>query len=237
MNILRKVSLTLAGLGCYGAVLAQANNGLGQDVNPEYNTITTAVPFMRISPDARSGAMGDVGIAISPDANAQYWNISKLALSDKEAGASITYTPWLKDLVNDIALTYVSGYMKFGEEGNKNQAVSASLKYFSLGDINYTDINAVSLGTGKPREFAFDLGYSRALSEQFSVGLAGKYIHSTLLQGAACPPGSICKPGKSFAVDFGVFYTKPVGEVFEDGESSKVNVGLAITNQIGRAHV
>ena len=83
--------------------------------NTEYNTITTAVPFMRISPDARSGAMGDVGIALSPDANAQYWNVSKLAMSDKDAGFSMTYTPWLKDLVPDIFMAYLAGYVKFGE--------------------------------------------------------------------------------------------------------------------------
>src|SRR5690606_9718857 len=116
------------------------------------NTVTTAVPFLRISPDARSGAMGDVGIAIDADANAQYWNVGKMPFNAKKHGVSATYTPWLKDLVPDIFLAYLAGYTKFGE--NDNQAISASLRYFSLGEINYTDINANPIGTGKPNEFA-----------------------------------------------------------------------------------
>ncbi|MBL7765923.1 MAG: type IX secretion system outer membrane channel protein PorV [Chitinophagaceae bacterium] len=202
----------------------------GQQTGNQYNTITTAVPFMRISPDARSGAMGDVGIAISPDANAQFWNVSKLAMSEKEMGISMTYTPWLKDLVQDIFLAYLTGYVKFGEADNKNQAVSASMRYFSLGDINYTDINAQPAGTGKPREFSFDLGYSRKLSDNLSIGLSGKYIHSNIINGAGNSGGVTYKPGNSFAVDFGVFYTKNLKFDEETGQGSSVNAGLAITN-------
>lgn len=196
----------------------------------QYNTITTAVPFMRISPDARSGAMGDVGIAISPDANAQFWNVSKLAMSEKEAGVSITYTPWLKDLVPDIFLFYGAAYAKFGEKDNKNQAVSMSMRYFSLGDINYTTIDAQPAGTGKPREFAFDLGYSRKLSDNLSIGLSGKYIHSNIINGAGNSNGVTFKPGNSFGVDFGVFYTKDLKMNDETGQASSINAGLAITN-------
>ncbi|MEZ5047784.1 MAG: type IX secretion system outer membrane channel protein PorV [Chitinophagaceae bacterium] len=196
----------------------------------DYNTITTAVPFMRISPDARSGAMGDVGIAISPDANAQFWNVSKLAMADKDAGLSITYTPWLKDLVPDIFLAYISGYAKFGEKDNKNQAVSFSMRYFSLGDINYTTIDAQPAGTGKPREFSLDLGYSRKLSDQFSVGLSGKYIHSNIINGAGNTGGTTFKPGNSFGVDFGMFYTKQLEYNEETGQGSTINAGLAVTN-------
>lgn len=208
---------------------AQVNTG-GQGTGPEYTTITTAVPFMRISPDARSGAMGDVGIAISPDANAQFWNVSKLAMSEKDAGISITYTPWLKDLVPDIFLAYISGYAKFGEKDNKNQAVSFSLRYFNLGDINYTDINAQPIGQGKPREFSFDLGYSRKLSDNLSVGLSGKFIHSNIINGAGNGGGVNYKPGNSFGVDFGAFYTKQISSNDETGQGSSINAGIAITN-------
>ncbi|HNF72674.1 MAG TPA: type IX secretion system outer membrane channel protein PorV [Chitinophagaceae bacterium] len=208
---------------------AQTNTA-GQKTGPDYTTITTAVPFMRISPDARSGAMGDVGIALSPDANAQYWNVSKLALSDKDAGFSITYTPWLKDLVSDIFLAYLAGYIKFGEGENKNQAISASMRYFNLGDINYTDWNAAPAGTGKPREVAFDLGYSRKLSEHLSAGVSGKYIHSNIINGAGNTNGINYKPGNSFAVDFGVFYTKELKSNEESGQGSSINIGAAVTN-------
>lgn len=201
-----------------------SSNLLGQ-----YNTITTAVPFMRISPDARSGAMGDVGIAISPDANSQFWNVSKLAMSNKDAGFSMTYTPWLKDLVPDIFLAYLAGYAKFGEKENKNQAISFSMRYFSLGDINYTTIDAQPAGTGKPREFSLDLGYSRKLSENLSIGLSGKYIHSNIINGAGNSNGVTYKPGNAAAVDFGLFYTKPL-KTNDDIEGSSINAGLVISN-------
>jgi len=204
---------------------AQTSTG-GQTVT--YRTITTAVPFMRISPDARSGGMGDVGLAISPDANSQYWNVAKLAMSKKEMGFGISYTPWLKDLVPDINLSYLSGYFKFGEEGNKNQAVSLSMRYFSLGTIQFTDIFATSIGTGQPREFALDAGYSRKLSEKFSIGLAGKYISSNIINGAAVTGGTNYNPGNAFAVDFGVFYTTPFGSA--DGAGSRLNLAAAVSN-------
>ncbi len=215
----------ILGVSMVSVVLqTKAQTGLsGQD--NQYNTITTAVPFMRISPDARSGGMGDVGIAISPDANSQFWNVGKLAMSNKDAGVSVTYTPWLKDLVPDIFLAYISGYAKFGEKENKNQAISFSMRYFSLGDINYTTIDAQPAGTGKPREFSFDLGYSRKLSDNLSIGLSGKYIHSNIINGA----GNSNKPGNSFGVDFGLFYTKQL-ESNDDVEGSSINAGLAITN-------
>jgi hypothetical protein len=205
------------------------NSNAQSNLLGQYNTITTAVPFMRISPDARSGAMGDVGIAISPDANSQFWNVSKLAMSNKDAGFSMTYTPWLKDLVPDIFLAYIAGYAKFGEKENKNQAISFSMRYFSLGDINYTTIDAQPAGTGKPREYSLDLGYSRKLSDNLSVGLTGKYIHSNIINGADNSNGVTYKPGNAAAVDFGLFYTKPL-RTNDDVEGSSINAGLVITN-------
>jgi hypothetical protein len=190
------------------------------------NTVTTAVPFLRISPDARSGAMGDVGIAISPDANAQYWNMSKLPFAAKPYGISVTYTPWLKDLVPDIFLAYISGYAKFGPEGN--QAISASMRYFSLGEINYTDINAQPLGTGKPNEFSFDAGYSRKLSPYLSTGLSFRYIHSAIASGLTAQPGIDYKPGNAFAADLGVYYTR-TKEVTEF-RNHNLSLGAVLSN-------
>lgn len=189
-------------------------------------TITTAVPFLRISPDARSGAMGDVGIALSPDANAQYWNVGKLATSPKDLGISVTYTPWLKDLVPDVFLAYLSAYKKFGE--NKNQAISASLRYFNLGNIDYTDRDANSAGSGKPREFAFDVGYSRRLSTELSVGVNLRYINSNIAAGATTESGTTYSPGSAFAGDIGVYYSK-TKEISED-RSGTFSAGAVLSN-------
>jgi len=195
-------------LACLSIVMVAGLSSIESNAQVQsYNgqtTVTSAVPFLRISPDARSGAMGDAGIAISPDANAQYWNVAKIPFCDKPYGISVTYTPWLKDLVPDIFLAYVSGYAKFGKDNN--QAISASMRYFSLGNINYTDINAQSLGTGMPREYSFDLGYSRRLSPYLSVGLSGRYIHSDIAAGSSGQADY--KPGNTASADLGFYYTK-----------------------------
>jgi hypothetical protein len=222
MNLIGK-SIVLASctMLCGSSLLAQTTN---------YNTITTAVPFMNIGPDARSGGMGDVGIALSPDANAQFWNQSKLAMSEKDAGVSLTYTPWLRDLVSDISLTYLAGFVKFGEKDNKNQAISIGMRYFSLGDLNYTDQFGGSTGTGKPREFSIDLGYSRKLSENFSIGVNGRFIHSNIINGAGNTNGTTYKPGDAGAVDFGAYYQKSMKENAETGQSNVLRLGATIRN-------
>lgn len=189
-------------------------------------TITTAVPFLRISPDARSGAMGDVGLALSPDANAQYWNVAKLAASEKDFGASITYTPWLKDLVPDVFLGYVSGYKKFGPDGG-NQAISASLRYLNLGSIDYRNETGDPNGTGKPREFSFDVGYSRNLSQFLSVGVALRYINSNIAAGSVSE-GNLYKPANAIAGDIGLYYHK-TQEMAEDTKGT-LSFGAVISN-------
>lgn len=203
---------------------AQNSGGATTNLNGTTNTITTAVPFLRISPDARAGAMGDVGLATTADANAQYWNVGKIPFADKKYGISVTYTPWLKDLVPDIFLAYIAGYAKFGQDNN--QAVSASMRYFSLGDINYTDINAQSLGTGKPREYSFDLGYSRRLSPYLSTGVSLRYIHSAIISGL----GSFLdyKPGNAFGADIGVYFNKTTE--LEEDRKTNISLGAALTN-------
>lgn len=193
-------------------------------VDGRTGAITTAVPFLRISPDARSGAMGDVGIALSPDANAQYWNVAKLATSKKDLGISVTYTPWLKDLVPDVFLAYLSAYKKFGE--NNNQAISASLRYFNLGNIEYTNIDAQPTGSGKPREMAFDVGYSRRLSTDLSVGVSLRYISSNIAAGA--PDNGTYSPGNAFAGDVGIYYSK-TKEISEE-RSGTFSAGAVLSN-------
>lgn len=187
------------------------------------NFVTTAVPFLRISPDARSGAMGDAGIAISPDANAQYWNIGKMPFTEKNYGVSVTYTPWLKDLVPDIFLAYLAGYAKIGE--NKDKVISGSMRYFSLGTISYTDINAQSLGTGLPREYSFDLGYSQRLSQYLGIGLSMRYIHSAIASGYQSGDYS---PGNAFSTDLGMFYTHT--KEVDDVRKNTISFGAVASN-------
>jgi hypothetical protein len=164
------------------------------------NVVTTAVPFLRISPDARAGGMGDVGVATSPDANAGFWNIGKVAFNTSKGGISANYTPWLKDVANDVYLASIAGYFKFDD----NQALHASLRYFSLGDIQFTDAQGNSLNTFKPREFGIDVGYSRKLSSKAGLGLTLRYINSDLASGSS--NGSNYKAGSSVAADLGFYY-------------------------------
>ena len=189
--------------------------------------VTTAVPFLRIDPDARSGAMGDVGIALDADPNAQYWNVGKLPFADKNYGLSMTYTPWLKDLVPDIFLAYLSGYAKFGENGDK--VISASMRYFSLGNISYTDGLGNPIGTGMPREYSFDAGYSQKLSPYFSAGLTMRYIHSAIASGVSyVGQGEDYRPGNAFAADLGFFYSKK--HEITDEKSRTFNFGAVASN-------
>lgn len=212
----------IAGTAGSGAPSAQAaitdpDELLGQD-----NAITTAVPFLAISPDARHAAMGDVGVATSADANAAYWNSAKLVFIDKSYGGTVSYTPWLGKIVNDMWVGYLSGFYKFSRE----QAVAVSLKYFDLGDISFRSDNNQPLGDFNPREFAFDLTYSRKLSETFSIGGAGRYIHSNLT-GAFTGGGIDAKPANSVAADIGVYYTKPFEK---SAKGSTLSLGATITN-------
>ncbi|UYQ92290.1 type IX secretion system outer membrane channel protein PorV [Chitinophaga horti] len=187
------------------------------------NAINTAVPFLRISPDARSGAMGDVGIAISPDANSIFWNLSKVPFASKNSAVAVTYTPWLKELVNDVFLATVSGYTKLDE----NSAVSGSLRYFSLGTIEFTDFTGGSLGNYRPREFAIDAGYARRLSENFGMGVALRFINSNLASGNL--DGQNIRPGRAVAADVSGYYTKEYEK--EDGSANNaLSLGFAITN-------
>jgi hypothetical protein len=184
------------------------------------NSITTAVPFLAISPDARHAALGDAGVATSPDANAAYWNVGKLVFIDKKYGGTLSYTPWLGKIVNDMSVSYLSGFYKLSRE----QAVALSIKYFDLGDISFRDVNNAALGDFNPREFSFDAAYSRKLSEELSVGIAGRYIHSNLTGAIA---GTDAKPGNSVAADIGVYYTT---ELKKSARGARLSFGAALSN-------
>ncbi len=158
-------------------IAAAASTGVQAQKN-EFNPIETGVTSLNIAPDARGAAMGDLGAATDPDANSQFWNPSKYAFAYSTAGVSLSYTPWLRKLVNDIFLANVAGYWKIGS--GDNQALSASLRYFSLGEVTSEDPSETSTQTLNPYELSFDLGYSRKLSEKFSMGVVFRYIYSDL---------------------------------------------------------
>jgi Type IX secretion system protein PorV len=144
------------------------------------NVVTSAVPFLRISPDARSGGMGDVGIATAPDANAAFANIARTPFATSKTSIAINYSPWLRDLsVNDVFIASLGGYYKISD----GQAISASLRYFKLGTVQFTDQSGNDLQQYNPKEFAIDLGYSRKLSSKFALGIAIRYINSNLAKG------------------------------------------------------
>ncbi|MDQ6757167.1 MAG: type IX secretion system outer membrane channel protein PorV [Bacteroidota bacterium] len=189
--------------------------------NKQLNIVTTAVPFLRISTDARAGGMGDVGIATTPDANSIYWNQAKLPFAQSKAAIAASYTPWLRGLgVKDIYLTSLGGYYQLDE----TQALSASMKYFSLGNVQFTDENGNDLSSYRPNEFSFDAGYSRKLSSKLGLGIAVRYIHSKLASGNY--NGQSYKPGSSVAADLSLFHDGTGG----NPEASGLNWGIAITN-------
>ena len=189
----------------------------------QLNTITTAVPFLQVTPDARCGAMGDVGVATNPDYSSQFANPSKYSFSPKKYGIGVSYTPWMKKLVNDISMASIMGYYKI----DKNNTVSGSLRYFSLGSITFTNDQGESTGDYKPNEFALDASWSRLLSKRLSMAVSGRYIYSNLTLGQSVG-GVETKAGQSFAADLSLYYTKPLK--INGVEKSNLAFGLNISN-------
>ncbi len=192
-------------------------NIAGQDTSRR--VITTAVPFLLIATDARAGAMGDVGVATSPDANSTHWNVAKLAYIENDIGFSLSYTPWLGKMIDDMSLSYLSGYYKI----NKEQAVAISLSYFDLGDIQFTDEFGEYLQNFNPREFSFSGSYSRLLSENMSLGITLKYIRSNLT-GNVFSSTTDSQAGQSLAADIGWYWAKDIGK------NSNLALGATITD-------
>jgi hypothetical protein len=193
--------------------------GVSLKAQQRINVVTTAVPFLRISPDARAGGMGDLAIATNPDASSSYFNLGKVPFNTSKGGVNVTYTPWLKNLVADVYLASLSGYYKVDDL----QAISGSLRYFSLGDIQFTDENGNNVSSGRPREFGLDIGYSRRLSDRTGVGVGLKYINSNLAQGFA-GNGSNYKAGNAVAADLGLYHNR------QDEAGQGWSFGAALTN-------
>ncbi len=197
---LRLIAMTLA------LVAAAAPRALAQDnIKDDFNPIQTGVTSLSIAPDARGASMGDIGAATDPDANSQYWNPSKYAFAYSQGAASLSYTPWLRKLVNDIFLANLAGYWKIGS--GDNQALSASLRYFSLGEVTTNSPGEATVAqTLNPYEMSIDLGYSRKLSEKFSMGVVFRYIYSDL--GFSDSYAGDQNTGASaFAADISGYYT------------------------------
>ncbi len=183
--------LMLSGVSNY--VMAQAD---------PINVVTTAVPFLRISPDARSGGMGEMGIATSPDSYSGFWNIGKAAFNTSKARIAATYTPWMRDLVGDVYLASATGFYKMSDD----QAITGSVRYFSLGNITFTDNLGNDFGNFRPREFGIDVGYSRKLNDKSGVGITLKYINSNLAGGTTVG-STTYQAGSAIAADLGYYHT------------------------------
>ena len=190
---------------------------------PCVNTLITSVPFLRIVPDARSAAMGDAGVAISPDANAIHFNASKLAFATENIGVSATYSPWLRSLgLSDVYLAYLTGYKKI----DNLQAIGAGLRFFSLGQIDFRDDQGTNTGFGKPNEFEISVAYARKLSDNFSAALTGKFIYSNLAAGEQVG-GVDITAGTAGAVDLSVTYEN---EISLGAIPTMLRIGGAVTN-------
>jgi len=225
---MNKLALTLITALCVTISQAQTvgsgSSLLGQDSTNR--VITTAVPFLGITPDARAAALGDAGVASSPDANSAYWNSAKLVFVQKDYGVSASYTPWLGKIINDMYIFYLSGYYKI----DHRQAVAVSMKYFDLGEVQFNQgpDPADLLGRYNPREFAFDVTYSRLLTEHVSIGGALRYIYSNLT-GYLSTNAFDASPGQTVAVDLGFYFTKPY-----NWKNSNLSLGATITNLGGK---
>ena len=204
-----------------GMLLAQSEGSTyeGQKERLGINTINSAVPFLTLSPDARSGSMGDLGVATTPDVNSMHWNPAKYAFIDGVAGFGLNYTPWMRKIVSDINLINAVGYFKI----NDVSAIAASINYFSLGEVIFRK-DAQDVGNiVRPNEFAVDATYARKFSEKISAAVAARFIYSNLTQGNV--EGS--KAGMSVAADIAMYYTEPVRMGRMDAD---VSVGLNISN-------
>lgn len=192
MNIRYMIPCFVALIACAGIF----SKGHTQSVR----TVTTAVPFLRISPDARAGGMGDAGIATAPDVNSGFYNLAKTPFAQVRSAVGASYSPWLKEINGEMYFATLAGFHQL----DGGQALSASVRYFNLGNIELADYNGNLLQTSQPREFAADLGYSRKLSEKIGLGLAIRYINSNLMSGSV--NGIQYKTGSALAADISVYY-------------------------------
>lgn len=217
------VLIPLVGNYSFAQNSSTSANLLGQNLAKDVNVVTTAVPFLIIAPDSRAGGMGDAGVATDPDANSIAYNPAKLGFVTNDMGFDVSYTPWLRQLVPDINLGYLSFYKKL----NPQQVISFALRYFSLGDIQFTDNGGVNIGSFNPEEYSLDAAYALKLSDNWSVGMAARYIYSNLT-GAVSVGGEYTKPGRSMGVDISSYYKS--NDVQWAGKKTYVSAGICISN-------
>ncbi|MCX2742103.1 type IX secretion system outer membrane channel protein PorV [Pontibacter anaerobius] len=217
-KILKAAALAFA-LTSAPAAFAQQTPPPATSTGSDLNAVTTAVPILTVGPDSRSAALGDAGVALSPDANASYWNPAKLGFVQNDLSVSFSYSPWLRNIVDDMSLNYLSGYKKL----NETSALAVSLMYFDLGEIQFIDAQQNPLQNYNPKEYAVAVSYGQALSENFSVGVTARFIHSNLA-GDVNVSGSNTEsqPGNTAAVDVGVYYNKDLSQ----------NLNLALAGNI-----
>ncbi len=213
-----KAFLLMAALIVMGVQSYAQSQILGQSLNP--NVITTAVPFVSISPDARGGSMGDCGVASEADVYSMHYNPAKYTFLEQKMSVGLGYSPWLRNLVPDMNLAYLAGAYKL----NSESAIAATLRYFSCGEITFRDDQGKPLGDYKPNEWALDMTYSRMLTDYLSGAVAGRFIYSNLTQGIT--DGS--SVGWSVAADVAVYYKRPV-EWFRDFDADFA-WGVSINN-------
>lgn len=219
------VSLGIALSSAQAQVKTDCLNELtGQACDQVLNTITTAVPFLLIGPDSRSGGMGDAGVALPADANAIHWNPSKLAFAENESEFRLSVSPWLKNLVPDMTLSYLAGYKRLA---NKRSAIGGSLRYFNLGSITFTDVNGSVIRDFKPAEFAVDLAFAQQFSDRFSGGIALRYVNSNLTGGLNVS-GANTKAGQTVAADVSFFYRRKDFDL--GGKNATFAFGTNISN-------
>lgn len=223
------IALTLLVFFSFSANAQFGSFNGNSDYFEELRTISVAVPIIAVSPDARAGGMGDVGAATAPDANSIYWNTGKLAfLEDGTNTLSLSYTPWLNRLVNDINLAHISYATKFDER----QGLAIAMRYFSLGEINFRDQDNQPQGTGQPYEFTLNAGYGLQLGENFSMGVGLRFIFSDLTNGLQTA-GIETTPGSSLAADLGFYYQSDRISM-GGGQYQSFSGGLNISNVGGK---
>ena len=215
------ISITAAALVPGAVVCAQTTTTAvtpGSGINP----ITVGVPILMVTPDSRSGGLGDAGVALSPDVNANFWNPSKLAFIESTNELSLSYNPWLRTLVPDISLSYLS----FAHKLDDRNTLGVSMRYFNLGSIQLTDELQQEQGTYTPNEFSIDASFARKFGNNFSLGLTARYIHSSLYNNSVAG-GPQTTPANDLAADVSLYYRKP-GELF--GKTNLFAFGTNISN-------
>jgi len=206
-------------------VFSQSSSSILSGQDTSRRPIITAVPFLLISPDSRSAAMGETGVATSPDINSVHWNNAKLSFLEKDYGFSVSYVPWLGNIVDDMSISYLSGFYKLDDI----QSFGLNLKYFDLGEIQLTDNQGLSLGIENPKELSTSITYSRRLTENIGIGSSFRYIWSNL--SGSISGYSDAKSGSSFAVDIGFYYKN---DITINGKESTISFGSHISNIGGK---